>query len=72
MFKIQADRYRNRCRRCGLRVHLLTALYNLNQTTRDWHIRVVTLSETKGLSERFFASLRMTTKKVIFVKHAPG
>ena len=32
----------------------------LNQTTRDWHSRVVTLSETKGLSERFFAPLRMT------------
>jgi len=27
----------------------------LNQTTKDWHPRVVTLSETKGLSERFFA-----------------
>jgi len=25
---------------------------------KDWHTRVVTLSETKGLSERFFAALR--------------
>jgi hypothetical protein len=32
----------------------------LNQTIKDWYTRVVTLSETKGLSERFFATLRMT------------
>ena len=32
----------------------------LNQTTRDWYIRVVTLSETKGLSEGFCALLGMT------------
>ena len=32
----------------------------LNQTTKDWHTRVVTLSATKGLAERFFAPLRMT------------
>ena len=29
----------------------------LNQTTKDWYTRFVTLSETKGLSERFFAAL---------------
>ena len=40
----------------------------LNQTTRDWHTRVVTLSETKGLSERFFALLRMTHPKGCYVK----
>jgi len=27
----------------------------LNQATKDWYTSVVTLSETKGLSERFFA-----------------
>ena len=32
----------------------------LNQTTEDWHTRLVTLSATKGLSERCFASLSMT------------
>ena len=32
----------------------------LNQTTKDWHTRSVTLSETKGLALRFFATLRMT------------
>ncbi len=32
----------------------------LNQTSRDRHTRVVTLNEVKGLSERFFAALRMT------------
>src|SRR5712692_9254188 len=40
----------------------------LNQTTRDWHTRVVTLSPSaslrinsaKGLTVRFFAMLRMT------------
>jgi hypothetical protein len=31
----------------------------LNQTTRDWHSRTVTLSEAKGLGVRFFAVLRM-------------
>ena len=30
VFKIQAERYRNRRRRFGLRVHLLAALYNLD------------------------------------------
>jgi hypothetical protein len=40
----------------------------LNQTTRDWPIRVVTLSETKGLSERFFAALRMTHPRGRYVK----
>ncbi len=33
---------------------------HLNQTTKDWRTRGVTLSATKGLSERFFAPLRMT------------
>src|SRR5438046_2622839 len=33
---------------------------HLNQTTKDWHSRSVTLSEAKGLAERFFAALRMT------------
>src|SRR5438477_8158553 len=33
---------------------------HLNQTTKDWHSRSVTLSEAKGLAVRFFASLRMT------------
>jgi tetratricopeptide (TPR) repeat protein len=32
----------------------------LNQATKDWHTSSVTLSETKGLSERFFVPLRMT------------
>src|SRR5204863_6441102 len=32
----------------------------LNQTTKDWHSRSVTLSEAKGLAVRFFAALRMT------------
>jgi LmbE family N-acetylglucosaminyl deacetylase len=32
----------------------------LNRATKDGHSRFVTLSETKGLSERFFAALRMT------------
>jgi hypothetical protein len=32
----------------------------LNQTTKDWHPKSVTLSETKGLAVRFFATLRMT------------
>jgi len=35
-------------------------MVNLNQATKDRHPKVVTLSETKGLSERFFAALRMT------------
>ena len=33
---------------------------HLNQTTKDWRTRGVTLSATKGISERFFAPLRMT------------
>jgi len=32
----------------------------LNQTTEDWHTNAVTLSATKGLGMRFFATLRMT------------
>ena len=32
----------------------------LNRTTKDWHTRVVTLRATKDLSERCFATLRMT------------
>jgi hypothetical protein len=32
----------------------------LNQTAKDWHTRVVTLSEVKGLKDRFFATLLMT------------
>ncbi len=32
----------------------------LNQTTRDWYTRTVTLNEVKGLAVRFFATLRMT------------
>ena len=35
----------------------------LNQTTEDWHTRLVTLSATKGLSERCFAPLSMTAPK---------
>ena len=31
----------------------------LNQTTEDWYTCLVTLSATKGLSERCFASLSM-------------
>ena len=33
---------------------------SVNQTTKDWHSRSVTLSEAKGLVVRFFAALRMT------------
>ena len=40
----------------------------LNQVTKDRYTRSVTLSETKGLSERFFAPLRMTIVKVYVVK----
>jgi hypothetical protein len=29
----------------------------LNQTTKNWHIRYVTLSETKDLAVRFFAEI---------------
>ena len=29
--------------------------WGVNQTTEDWHTRLVTLSATKGLSERCFA-----------------
>src|SRR5213594_1004757 len=32
----------------------------LNQTTKDWHSRSVTLSGARGLAVRFFAALRMT------------
>ena len=49
---------------------------SLNRTTEDWHTRSVTLSETKGLSERFFAEfilsvvegLRMTIVRGSIVK----
>jgi hypothetical protein len=40
----------------------------LNQTTKDWHTKSVTLSETKGLAVRFFATLRMTALDGRFVK----
>jgi len=40
----------------------------LNQTAQDWHTRVVTLSEAKGLGIRFFAALRMTFMKNLIVK----
>ena len=40
----------------------------LNQTTEDWYTRFVTLSATKGLSERFFALLRMTRVRDHIVK----
>jgi len=35
----------------------------LNRTTKDWHPECVTLSETKGLSERFLATLSNDTSK---------
>jgi hypothetical protein len=41
-------------------LRLREALPQLNRTTEDWHTRLVTLSVTKGLSERCFASLSMT------------
>jgi hypothetical protein len=41
----------------------------LNQTTRDWHSRVVTLSEAKGLAVRFFAALRMTLRNSCVAKY---
>jgi hypothetical protein len=40
----------------------------LNQSTADGHSSLVTLSETKGLSERFFAPLRMTGPRSSNVK----
>ena len=48
----------------------------LNQTTRDWYTRAVTLSETKGLIARFFAEfilsaaegLRMTVLRSLVVR----
>ena len=40
----------------------------LNQAVQDWHTRVVTLSEAKGLGLRFFAMLRMTFLKSFIVK----
>src|SRR5262245_42733804 len=42
----------------------------LNRTTKDWYTRSVTLSETKGLLERFFALLRMTITRGHVVKGA--
>jgi hypothetical protein len=39
---------------------LLSKPANLNQTAKDWHTRVVTLSEVKGLKTRCFAALSMT------------
>jgi hypothetical protein len=41
---------------------------DLNQTAKDWHTRVVTLSEVKGLKDRFFATLRMTVPNEYIVK----
>ena len=35
---------------------------------KDWHTEFVTLSETRGLTERFFALLRMTRPKGQSVK----
>jgi hypothetical protein len=46
----------------------ISFVLRLNHATRDWHSRVVTLSETKGLSERFFATLRMTRPRGARVK----
>ena len=48
----------------------------LNRTSRDWHTRIVTLNEVKGLAVRFFAEfilsvaegLRMTLLKGHLVK----
>jgi hypothetical protein len=40
----------------------------LNQATRDWHTRTVTLSAAKGLGVRFFAALRMTRRRSRVVK----
>jgi len=40
----------------------------LNQVASDWHTRVVTLSEAKGLGVRFFAVLRMTVLKRLIIK----
>src|SRR5262249_42827925 len=42
-------------------IHVKDHTLCLNQTIKDWYTSLVTLSETKGLSERFFAALRMTT-----------
>jgi hypothetical protein len=42
--------------------------YNLNRTTEDWHTNAVTLSVTKGLGMRFFATLRMTRPSGHIVK----
>ena len=49
----------------------------LNQTTKDWHSKSVTLSPSatlrinsvKGLAVRFFATLRMTLLRGSVVKH---
>jgi hypothetical protein len=43
-------RYGSRARTC---TNLLGS--DLNQTTKDWHTRVVTLNAVKGLAVRFFA-----------------
>ena len=40
----------------------------LNRTSRDWHTRIVTLNEVKGLAVRFFATLRMTLPRGYGVK----
>ena len=40
----------------------------LNQTSWDWHTKIVTLNEVKGLAVRFFATLRMTPLKGYGVK----
>jgi hypothetical protein len=44
-------------------------LFWLNQTTQDWHTKIVTLSEAKGLAMRFFAALLMN-KSVVRTAHA--
>ena len=41
----------------------------LNRTSRDWHTRIVTLNEVKGLAVRFFAALRMTLLRGHIVKY---
>jgi hypothetical protein len=47
---------------------LFNLLVRLNRTTEDWHTNAVTLSVTKGLGMRFFATLRMTRPSGHIVK----
>ncbi len=47
---------------------LRTRIKRLYRTTKGWHTRVVTLSETKSLSERFFAPLRMIRPRGCTIK----